>query len=274
MISKTSERKQGIIALIFLSFVFASMGIFARYLSTGFLLFQQVYMRMFAALLVGLILFAKKLDFSKIKKIKAKEWWIILLRATSYSLGGIILFTQAIVITKYSNVSFISALPVTAVMGFALLGEMFTFKKLLYVTLAFIGVLLISVTDYSNIFYWGRGEVLTLISAFFFSLSYIARKWQSKLLNNYEMTVINFLFAFLVIFIISLIKGDGLPIDNWHLGLLVAVILAGTFNIVNVFLTNYGFEKVEAVLASNILTLEAFFAVVIGFLLYNWLGEL
>ena len=49
----------------------------------------------------------------------------------------------------------------------------------------------------------------------------------------------------------------------------MAIIGAGTFNVANVFLINYGFEKVDAVLASNILTLESFFAILLGFLFYG-----
>ena len=124
---------------------------------------------------------------------------------------------------------------------------------------------MISVKDYANFLDWGRGEILTLISTVFFSFSYVARKWQSDFLNNKELTVINFLVAFLVVFLVSIFKGDGLPVAGWHWDLLLAVVGAGIFNILNVFLTNYGFQKVEAVLASNILTLEAFFAVILGF---------
>ena len=98
---------------------------------------------------------------------------------------------------------------------------------------------------------------------------YIARKWQSDLLNNKELTVINFLVAFLAVFVVSVIKGDGLPLTGWHWGLLLAVVGAGIFNIMNVFLTNYGFQKIEAVLASNLLTLESVFAVFFGFLFYK-----
>jgi len=264
-----TEHQKGILALILLALIFASMGLFARYLATGFLLFQQVYLRMLAAFIVGYFVFRKQIDISKYKKLPVREWLIIVLRAVSYSLFGIILFTQAIIITKYSNVSFIGSLPMTAVLGFVLLHEKFSFKKLALILLAFAGVILISVKDYSNIFSWDRGGVLTLISTVFFSLSYVARKWQSNLLNNKELTVINFLVAFLTVFIVSILKGDGLPVVGWNWGLLLAVIGAGIFNIGNVFLTNYGFQKVEAVLASNILTLESIFAVVLGFLIYK-----
>lgn len=264
-----TEHEKGVLALVLLALIFASMGLFARYLSTGFLLFQQVYLRMLAAFVVGYFVFRKQIDISKFKKLPPKEWLIIIVRAVSYSLFGIILFTQAIIITKYSNVSFIGSLPMTALLGFVLLHEKFSLKKLGLILLAFVGVLLITVQDYSNILSWGKGEILTLISTVFFSLSYIARKWQTKTLNNQELTVINFLVAFLAVFFVSILKGDGLPNNGWHLGLILAVIGAGIFNIGNVFLTNYGFQKIEAVLASNILTLESVFAVLLGFLFYK-----
>ena len=205
-----TEHQKGVSALILLALVFASMGLFARYLSTGFLLFQQVYLRMLAALVVGYLVFRRKVDLSKFTKLSVRDWMIIIFRAVSYSLFGIILFTQAIILTKYSNVSFIGSLPMTAVLGFILLHEKFSLQKLVLVLLAFAGVLLISIQDYSNLLNWGRGEVLTLISTVFFSLSYIARKWQTDVLNNQELTAINFLVAFLAVFLVSLAKGDGL----------------------------------------------------------------
>lgn len=266
---KESARRKGVLSLVLLALVFASMGLFARYLATGFLLFQQVYLRMFSAFIIGLVVFKKDLNFSKFKKLPLKEWSIIVLRAVSFSLFGIILFTQAIIITKYSNVSFISALPTTALLGLILLKEKFNFKKLAFVLVAFAGVLLISVNDFSNILNWDRGGLLTLISTVFFSLSYVARKWQTDLLNNKELTVANFFVASLVVFSVSIFKGDGLPVFGWNWGLAMAVIGAGIFNIANVFLTNYGFQKVEAVLASNILTLESVFAIFLGFLFYR-----
>lgn len=269
MFSKKSDREKGILSLVLLALVFASMGLFARYLSTGFLLFQQVYLRMLAAFIVGCFVFRNRIDVLKFARLSIKDWGVIVLRAVSYSLFGIILFTQAIIITKYSNVSFIGSLPMTAVLGFILLREKFNLRKFSLVLLAFFGVFLISIQDYSDIFVWGRGEILTLISTIFFSLSYIARKWQSNVLNNSELTVINFLIAFLVVFLVSIFKGDGLPTQGWHLGILLAVVGAGIFNILNVFLTNYGFQKVEAVLASNILTLEAFFAIILGLFFYQ-----
>ncbi|MFA6570042.1 MAG: hypothetical protein WCT77_02265 [Bacteroidota bacterium] len=51
MKNKTDHQK-GVLALIALSLVFASMGLFARYLSAGFVLLQQVYLCLVSSLIV------------------------------------------------------------------------------------------------------------------------------------------------------------------------------------------------------------------------------
>lgn len=264
-----TEHQKGVLALASLSLVFASMGLFARYLSTGFVLLQQVYLRVLAAFFLGLIFFRKDLDFGKLKRISKREWGLLLFRSASSYLFGVTLFTQAIIMTKYSNVSFIGALPMVAVLGALLLKEQLTFKKLLLILTAFSGIILIAVKDYSHLLVWGKGEVVALLATLAFSLSYVARKWHSDLLNNKEITQVIFFLSFFMLFITSLVKGDGLPVSGWQIGLLLAVLGAGLFNVINLFLTNYGFQKVEAILASNILTLESVFAVILGFLFYK-----
>ncbi|EKD67694.1 MAG: Membrane protein [uncultured bacterium] len=270
----SDERTKGIIALVLLTLVFASMGLFVRYLNAGFLLFQQVYLRVFAAFILGIVIFNKDLSLEKLKKISVKEWGLFLFRGISGYLFGVTLFSQAILLTKYSSVSFIGALPFTAVFGVFLFKEKLNIQKFLLILLAFIGVVLISVKDYSNIFIWGRGEVVALVSTIFYSLSLISRKWHSKLLNNKEITTITFFIAGIAVLITSICAGEGLPLNHWTLGLFTAVIGAGLFNVINLFLINYGFQKVEGILASNILTLESFFAIILGFLFYKELPGL
>ena len=94
------------------------------------------------------------------------------------------------------------------------------------------------------------------------------------LLNNKEITTITFFIAGIAVLITSICAGEGLPLNHWTLGLFTAVIGAGLFNVINLFLINYGFQKVEGILASNILTLESFFAIILGFLFYKELPGL
>lgn len=266
---KFTPYQRGLIALVVLAFVYASMGLFVRYLATSFSIFQQVTLRVLAAFFLSLIFFGKSLDFSKFKKISKKEWGLLIFRSFSWYVLGVTMFSLAIVKTKYSNVSFISALPLTAVTGFILLKEKVTLQKIIFVLLAFAGVLLISVEDYSNLMSWGQGEILALVSCVFFSFAYIARRYHTDLLSNREITVITFFISFCMLAMTSLVVDRGLPTENWSLMMLGAVIVAGFFNVGNIYLTNYGFQHVESVLASNILMLEALFAVILGFIFFK-----
>lgn len=265
-----SDKKKGIIALVILSLVFASMGIFARFLQVDFTILQQTYLRIFIALVLGLIIFHKDLDFKKIKLISTHEWGVLILRSVSLYLIGVTFISQAYIMAKYSNVSFIAGLPVVELFGFILLKEKVTVPKVLYILLGCLGVILIAVRDYSNLFSWGTGELLALVASFAFAISYIARKWQTPLLNNKEMSVVIFFIAGILLFITSLLLGEGLPSNTVFSHFIIAVIIvAGLFNVANLFLTNYGFQKVGAVLAGNILMLEMVFAVALGFIFYT-----
>ncbi|HSW97671.1 MAG TPA: DMT family transporter, partial [Candidatus Saccharimonadales bacterium] len=160
--------------------------------------------------------------------------------------------------------------PMTAILGFIVLREKVTVQKIAFVLLGFIGVAFIAVKDYSQVFIWGHGEVLALISSIFFALSYITRKWQGSLLNNKEIAVIIFFISTLLLFFTSvIIFHEPLPKSSvWDVTTILVILGAGLFNVINLFLTNYGFQKVDAVLGSNLLMLEVVFAVILGFLFY------
>lgn len=270
MLKKFSDKDKGVLSLILLSLVFACMGIFARYLNAEFTILQQTYLRVFAAFIIGVIVFWKDLHFEKLKKIQRKEWIVLIVRSASLYLLGVTLISAAFIEAKYSNAAFIAALPMTALLGFLLLKEKITFEKVLYIVIGFIGVVLIAVQDYTNLFAWGRGEVFALLSSIFFAFSYILRKWHSDLLNNKELAVIIFFISSILLVLTSLLFGEGFPQpSNFSNFMIFIITIAAIFNVANLYLTNYGFQKVEAVLASNLLTLEVVFAVAIGVVLFG-----
>jgi len=265
-----SNKQRGILALIGLAFSYASFGFFTRYLmSVQFAFFQQLYLRIFAGMILGFLIFGRKINFKKLKKVSLKEWGLLIFRAASYYLLGAAMFNQAILLTKISTVSFISSLPMTAILGFLILREKITFKKILYISLSFIGVAIISVKSLSNIFVWGPGEILALLSTIFVSLSIVFRRFQSKLLTNIEITQIILFFAFIFLLIASIGAGENILTNNWNWPVFLMVLLTGLANVAMIFFTNYGFEHVENSMASNILTLEMVFAVMIGFMIYR-----
>lgn len=269
MTSKEKERQKGVIALILLALFASSMGLFIRYLNTSFSILQQVYLRILIAFLISLAVFYKDLDFSKLKKISFKEWLLLTFRATAFYLLGVNLFSQAMILTKYSNVSFIRSLPMTAVLGLVLLGEKFTRKKILFVLSAFIGVILIGVKDFSNILIFGKGETVAFLSILFMPLSNVLRKWHTNLLNNKEITQLMFAIAFVMVLATSLFLNEELPTTKWNIILILALFGAGLFNVFIIFFTNYGYQRVKAVLANNIITAESLFALGIGYIFYK-----
>lgn len=266
---KLSNKTRGISALIALTFGFGLIAIAARYLSYHFTLFQQLYLTIGTAFIFGLFVFNKNLHVRKIKNIPAKDWLIIFIRSSLGYLLAASLYRESIVLTKISNVVFLQSIPFVAILGFLFFKEKVTNKKILFVSAAFLGSVLISVKDYSNIFIFGKGELFSLISGFLFGLSFAIRKWQTDFLNNQEITELLFFVSFLLLFAASLISGEKLPNFNWSFLILLIILINGFINTVNLFLVNYGFQKVPAVLASNILTLESVFGTILAFIFYN-----
>jgi drug/metabolite transporter (DMT)-like permease len=264
-----SERRKGIISLISLTITWGVISLLPRYLSTSFQLFQQVYLRMMAGFIFSFVFFYRNIDFKKLVKLPLREWTLLALRACFYYLLGVVLYTQALLLTKISNVHFIGAIPMTAILGFVLLKERFTFNKLLLVILSFLGVILISVQDLFHLFVFGKGEVVALLSAFFICLGLISRKWQSEVLNDREVSTLILLFAAVFIFVASLFKGEGPPTANWNLGVATVLLLSGLLNTGISFFMNYGFARVDAVLANNILAMDPVFATLFAFLVYQ-----
>lgn len=265
---------KGIISLIILTLIFASIGLFSRYLNLSFHLFQQTYIRMFFAFLLGLILFKNSLHIKKLAKISSKEWTLLFFRSITNYIGGVILFTLAVLHTKIANVSVIQSLPLVAVFGFIFLKEKATMRKIILVMLAFIGAILISVKGGFQIRDIGVGELYAIFAAVFFALGYIARRWHSNLLNNKEITEIMLAIATITLFLGSFLFHEGIPTTGWNINTFVVYLVSGFLNVAALFLINYGFEHVKPVLASNLLTLESLFGLLLGFIFYKELPQI
>lgn len=265
---------KGIIALIIVTYIFASMGLFARYLNGSFHIFQQTYIRLFVAFLIGIILFKGSLDFKKLSKISAKEWLLLTFRSVANYIGGVVLFTLAVFNTTLANVSLIQSLPLVAVFGFMFLGEKVTPRKVILVLLAFLGVILVTVKGNLQITHIGIGEVYALAASISFAIGYIARRWHTKVLNNKEMTEIMLIIATVILFICSFAFKEGIPTTGWNMSVIGIYLISGLYNTVGLFLVNYGFEHVKPALASNLLTAEALFGLLLGFIFYKELPQI
>lgn len=262
------EKTKGVLALLGIAFVWSLMAMLPRYLSTSLPLFQQVYLRfVMAALLIALV-FSKQIKWALLASGSIKDYWPIFLRTLFYYYLGVTLYTQAVIVTKISNASFIGALPLMAILGFILFKEKVTAGKVGLIILSFIGALIISVQDYSQAFVFGWGELVALASAFFCSLGMLARKWETKKFNNASSSFLVMVLASLMVFITSLLVGEGLPsrVPN---GTIAALFLGGLFNTALVNLMTFGMRRVEGVLASNLLQLEVPLTVILALFFYR-----
>lgn len=254
---------RGILALVILSIASASTGVVSRYLISYFTVFQQLYLRCAVAFILVYIIFHKSIDLGKLKKISQKEWILIIFRAAANLALGAVLWVKGATIAKLANVGFIDALPITAALSFLFSLEKFSPRKICLIILSMIGVVIITVKDFSGITSLGVGELLVLISGFFFALRNISRKWHSKLLNDSEISLFMFFFGGLMLFIMSLVAKE--PINPLVFNIFPAaiIIFGGLLMGANVFLTNFGFNLVPAAVASNVVNLEIVFTMIL-----------
>lgn len=272
MIKQVTERSsfhKGILALMILNFIQALMGVFARVFAVELALFQQVAFRMLAALLFSFILFWKSLGFNKLKHITGKEYGLIFVRSILMYITGISFISVAFIYGAFANVAFILALPFTAMIGIVVLREKLTLKSFVLILLSFLGVLMLTIEDFSEVTNFDLGSIFAFIGSGSVAFSNILRKRHSDLLNNSEIGTIVLFLATIMLFVISFAVGDDIREVDWTLYLVWLMLLAGFLNAVLVLVTNYGFNVVKPIIANNILATKAIFGLLIGVLIYQ-----
>jgi drug/metabolite transporter (DMT)-like permease len=268
---KINHRTLGILAFIFLASVYAGTGVITRSLDAYFTTAQQLILRILIAFVFGLFLFKKQIHFKKMKKITGKEWALIIIRTFASFVFGAMLWVKATTLTKLANVTFIDSLPITAILTFLFSMEKVSFKKIFYIILSVLGVLILSLKDYSNLLSFGFGELLVLLSGFFFAFRNISRRWQTKLLNDLEISMLMFFFSFFMLLLVSLFLGEKWVMPSVSPQLIVLLLFGGITMGLNIVLGNYGFANVPLVLGNNLLNLEALFGIIFGLMFF---GEL
>lgn len=263
-----TQNAKAVFALVVLAWVFATMAIFPRFLESHFLLFQQTYLRIGVAFFITFLFLLRYTDKSKFKIVSKKDFFVIVLRAISLYLG-VLLFTEAVLHTKLANASFVAALPLLPIFGYIFFRESLQLKTVAYILIGFIGVLFIASSGGVDISF-GYGELMALLSLLAFDLSYIARRWHTNVLNNLETACLMFGVGTVFLFITSLFFQEGVPSPEQFTFFTVSIlVIAGIFNVANLYLTNYGFQHAKVAVAGNIITLEVVFALLYGFFLFQ-----
>lgn len=266
-----SYASTGVLALALLALIYGLTAVMARYFGTRTGVFEQWYLRYAIGAIFCIILFHGKISYRKFLHLSQRDAGLIVVRVILGSVIAVALYTLAAQKAKIGPVAFMQVLPTTALLGVILLKERISRLKAALVLLSFLGAAIVVVTDTHDLLTLNVGELLSFVSGALFSLVFILRKWQTKALNNYELTFAVTILGAIFNYILSIILYHRLaPVTaSWSTSFMLLLVVAGFLSTLMNLLVSYGFEHVSAVVASSILDLEQVFGCLFGYLIYH-----
>lgn len=268
---KLHATTSGLAAITTLALIFGITGVLARYLGQRTGLFEQWYLRYGIMFVMSVIVFHGKVRYKKFLVLPIREWGVLLFRAIIGSVLAVVLYTLAAEKAKIGLVAFMQVLPSTSVLGIFLFHERISKARACTILLAFLGASLVVINGLSDLSTINIGALFSLVSGALFGLQFVTRRWHSKALNNQELTVAIIGLGFIMNYVISLVLYHRFFVStaSWNTHYVLILLAAGCCGVANIFLVNYGFEHVSAVIAGNILSLEEVFGSLFGFIIYH-----
>ncbi|MEU7141160.1 DMT family transporter [Nocardia sp. NPDC046473] len=255
--------------------------VLSRYLGSGFTPAQQVYLRTGLAFFLSIVVFSRWIRWRTILRIRMREWCVIIGRTVLLYVVGTTLFSKAAGMTAVSDISFIAALPLVSALGMLLRSVRISAVRIVFVGGSAVGVAILSGFGGSAASSLNYGNLLALLAMVAMSLGYLGRGWHDGTLNNHELTALTLGVGAVGVVLTSVVQGDGIPHIPAHTSavmLWAAVGLAGVLSVLNVFLINYSFDRVDAVLSGNMLTVECVWGLLFGLVFFGqvptWSGIL
>lgn len=270
---KESFQLKAILALIGVSFLYASMNVAVRFLHEGFSIFTQVYLRIGLGLIIGLLVFGREIRLKLIGKTSFRDWLILFMMG----FGGFGLFVYFITLgaleAKLLNISVILGVAPLFTYFYSLI---FFRKKpkasiLIFLLSSLIGISFIASKSFGfSISQFGRGELYVLISAALLGLFFIGRRMLSKHLNNTEITLITMGIACITNLFFAIANKEVLVLQNVLNPIVMVGLLIGGFgNILSTKFETFAFQHIHPVIGSQILLSENIFSLFLGLILYR-----
>jgi drug/metabolite transporter (DMT)-like permease len=266
-----TERSRGTLALILLALCYGLTAVVARYLSVRAGIFESWYLRYGLAAVFALALFRGHIRFRKFLSLPWREWIVLIGRSVTGCVVAVALYTLASETAKIGPVSFMQVLPSTTLLGVLLFKDKLGLKKGLLVALAFTGAAGVVVGSPHDLLSLNRGELYSLVSGVLFALVFVTRRLHTGVLGNREITFATLVIGAIGNYVLAVSTGahELLPHAHWSAGLLFVLIAASFMGVAINFLMNYGFERVNAVMAGSILNLELVFGPIFGYVFYR-----
>jgi drug/metabolite transporter (DMT)-like permease len=267
------NKTKAISALVVASLFSALMGVVIKtFNQEGISIFTQLYLRVLGGFVLGFLIYGRKLRFSVLCKEKFTDLLMIFVRSVLFYIFGAVLFVLAFLNTKFANVSSIQAIPLTAIVGFWLFKEKITFWKVFFVALSFVGTLFIGLQKNEGGIVFGMGELFAILSVFAFSFAFVSRKWYKGNLNNFEIAQVMMFVGFVLLFAVSMIAGETfVGVFAFSRPMIAALFFGSIFQTFNLVVYNFAFKNLDNVIASNLMTLELIFGIMVGFIVYSQL---
>jgi drug/metabolite transporter (DMT)-like permease len=268
-----SLKQRAVIALCIVALSYSLLSVVVRLMNAGFGPFTQVYLRIGLGCLLTAGVFYKKIRFTKISKISARDWFFLLLMGSlGYGLA-VDFATLGTLHTKLLDVAVITSTTPFFVFLYSILILRKPFQNylLFFLLLAFYGVCVLATKALIPAFNeFGIGDFYVLLFAVGLGVYIICRKMLSTYLNNYEIAVIVMLIAFLCSLIIAVIVREPISLTGFfNPYAFFGLVLGGGLNLIATTLETFAFKPINAVAGSQILLLENVFTPLFGYVFYR-----
>ena len=250
-----------------LSFTYGIAGFAARELQEDLGTWQQVALQNWGAcLLAWMMLWFRKGQFLP-SRISLRGRLELVGRAVVGRLIGSVLYIQACIYAPLGTVGWLSALPTSVLFAWLVWGQRASRRELGYLGLGFVGVGLVVAPSAHCFSTLGYGELCAVGAVCAFGLSALLGRDAVKDADIWSATIWLTLITAITATITSFAVEGGLALPSIAtlpvlVGVVAIVILSSAGGL-------FGFAHLSAGVASAILSLEAVWAIGIGYLLYG-----
>ena len=262
MFSQLSDRMRGSLALFSASAIYASFGPLIRILSEMFGDYTQVAARMGLAFVFLLTI---AIAFKLIKKLSLTHIAYAILLGV-ISTGIVAAFTVAIIETKLATAVFLlyaASMVSSLVLGTLFFKENLGVQKIIALIFAFIGLWLFS----DVLIALTLGVFAAIFSGFCEGCANVVRK-KLKGVDKTTVLLYQFFVSAMGAFILAGIFAEPM-IKTISSGPIVALIVFALLQLALNNLLLYGFQHFDVNIGTVILSLELFFAAILGFVLFG-----
>ena len=274
---RARQERVAMCLMLLVSISYGLAGFTARELQKEMGLWQQVAIQnWFACALTLLIVRVKSGSFRPVP-ISTRGKWKLLGRAFIGRVLGSVLFIQACTHATLGNVGWLSAIPASVFFAWLVWGERVSLREILLLAVSVVGVGFIMAPSLDSITKFGFGELCAIASALVIGFASLLGRDSVREADALSATVWVLFFTSACATAGALTLEGGLALPSFaSLPVFVAVVCMVVIGSCG---TLYGYTYLPASFATALLTLEALWSIVVGYVVYgeqptalSWLG--